>query len=208
MKFILFGLVISLLSCGISKEEYQRVIDENNQLKKEISRLNDELNQFKFGEERTIALIDQAISANNFETARQYIDIFNEYHPESIDNQNYIRLLRLVQREEERQRRIDIERRQGFESPLAENARIFDLDEALLLFDKKQVRNGEFLIIRSAIFLFQQGDSVFVKPPNAASTSIKTNILYRIPDGTRVAMLIRVNNRSMRDSELIELRRY
>ena len=207
MKFILFGLVISLLSCGIPKLEHQRVIEENNRLKEEISTLNTELDQFRFGEERTIALIDQAISSNSFETARQYINVFIEYHPESINNQNYLRLLRLVEQEEDRQRRISIERRQGFESSFAENARILDLDEALFLFDTNKIRNGEYLILRSALFIQQDGETVYIRPPNGYSTSIKASTLYRLSDRERITLLIKASN-TMRNSELIELRRY
>ena len=100
---ILFFL---LVGCGISKDEHQKVIDENEQLKIEISKLNDEIEQYRYGEERTIALIEQAYSNNDIELARKHIDTFLNYHPQSIGNNSFIKILSLVEQEEKNIREV------------------------------------------------------------------------------------------------------
>jgi len=109
MKKVLFFAILAviLIGCGIPKEEYSKVLDENQQLKDEIAQLNEELDEYKYGEERTLALIDQAISANDVTSARAGIVVFNEYHPESTSKTEYTRLLSLVEQQEQKIREAE-----------------------------------------------------------------------------------------------------
>jgi hypothetical protein len=85
--------------CGVSKEDYQNVVEENEQLKSEISKLNEELEQFMYGKERIIALIENAYNEKNIILARENIDLFIKYHPESVSDANYKRVVELVEQE-------------------------------------------------------------------------------------------------------------
>jgi len=101
MKILSFFIVIfTLISCGVSKGEYQNLVNENEQLKSQISSLIDELDQFKNGKDRTIALIEKAYNENNIVEARRNINTFLEYHPESKNEPNFSRIVTLVEREE------------------------------------------------------------------------------------------------------------
>ncbi len=52
-------LTIFLASCGVPQEDYDKVRSENKSLKKQVISLNDELDEFRFGEERLIALVEK-----------------------------------------------------------------------------------------------------------------------------------------------------
>ena len=87
MKNIVFiFIVFSLLSCGISKEEYEKV-------KKERDDLLVELDLYKNGEPRLIALIEQNIENNDFSTAKGNLTLLNNYHPESMGKPEINRLV-------------------------------------------------------------------------------------------------------------------
>jgi outer membrane murein-binding lipoprotein Lpp len=111
MKKLMFFLVIStfsLLSCGISKEEHEKAINqlenEKAYLNSEIERLNKELDLYRYGEEKLLALIENAYLENKIVIARQNIDLFIKYHPQSVDNQEFAQLVSLVEQEEEEER--------------------------------------------------------------------------------------------------------
>jgi len=105
-KLIILYFILIFSACGVSKNEYNKLIYENDQLKAEILKLSEEIDQYKYGEDRTIALIDKAISEKDIELARVYVDIFNKYHPQSTNNQNYVRLIRIVEQEERKIKEI------------------------------------------------------------------------------------------------------
>jgi hypothetical protein len=104
MKFLVwFLIIVSFAGCGVSKDEYDKVLAENEQLKKEID-------QFKYGKERTLALIENSYQAGDIKTARQNINILAEYHPEYLDESNVIEIVKLVETAEEIERlRIEAE---------------------------------------------------------------------------------------------------
>jgi hypothetical protein len=94
MKLIIVLIITAcFLGCGVPKEQHQKVLDENIQLKQELE-------QYIYGEERTIALIVNAYNEKNIELARKNIDTFIEYHPQSINNQKYTEIFNLVLQEE------------------------------------------------------------------------------------------------------------
>jgi hypothetical protein len=100
MKYLLVFIFFLLNSCGVSKGEYVKAINENELLKNEISILRQELDQYKYGEERMIALIGQSYNNKDIAIARQNINIFLKYYPESIDNNELQHLVKLVEQEE------------------------------------------------------------------------------------------------------------
>jgi hypothetical protein len=102
-KFMaIFIFLFIFAGCGIPQEEHFKILDENQQLKDEITRLNGELDEYKYGEKRILALLDQAIKADDVTSARANIVIFNEYHPESTSKTEYTRLLSLVEQQEQK----------------------------------------------------------------------------------------------------------
>lgn len=80
MKFIdkltiVFGLLL-LVSCGIPQEEFDKVLAENDKLKKEIEEL-------KFGPDKLLAKVNLLITDSDFESAKKEIQLLIEKHPTS-----------------------------------------------------------------------------------------------------------------------------
>ena len=161
-----FTLTLLVWSCGIPKNEHEKTLIENEQLKDEIAKLNEELNQYKYGEARTIALIEQAVSEKNVELARHHINIFVEYHPESTGNENYKKLVRFVDQEEKRitdaleaaeKERIKQERLANIgktlDNPIIIDGRSGDLDKIVkdIIFNKAKY-NGKYISIQNTYF--------------------------------------------------------
>jgi hypothetical protein len=102
INFLVILTSILLGGCGIPQEEHQKVLAENQRLRDEIARLNKEIDEYQHGEERTLALIDQAIKNNDVVLARENINLLIEYHPEATGKNEYTSLLRLVEQEEQK----------------------------------------------------------------------------------------------------------
>jgi hypothetical protein len=95
--FIIIGLFVS---CGVSKIEHENVLSENNKLKEDVERLNTELDQYRNGSERTVALIKQYLGEENLNLARESINTLSQYHPEDLDKKEVINLISLVEKKE------------------------------------------------------------------------------------------------------------
>ena len=109
MNKILTTIVIALIyvSCGIPKTDYDNLIAENVSLKKEVERVTKELegvyielDQYKFGSDKTIALIKQYNSENNLILARDNIKTLAKYHPEDLEKQEVKNLISQIERKE------------------------------------------------------------------------------------------------------------
>jgi hypothetical protein len=95
---------ILFLGCGVNREEYNSAILEIEKLNAEVRRLNQEVEQYKYSEERLIALIQKAYSENDLETARENIELFRKHNPESINLDDFIRIVASVEGKEENNR--------------------------------------------------------------------------------------------------------
>jgi sugar-specific transcriptional regulator TrmB len=231
MKKIMVVLALFLLaSCGIPKEEYEKILNERNlfqsengiyktentYLKSEIDRLNEELDQYRFGEGRLIALIEQAYNNANITVARNHIKTLEQYHPESLNKKDIKNIIGLVEREEQRQKiladeKVAIEkaaaiaRRQGFENIAAERARVIDVAEAAFLHASNRINIGEYYIVKPAYAQLTHGDWFVVYGSNS-SIDIKTNTVLRFNRETKVSMLLKYIGGNV-PFELIELQR-
>jgi cell division protein FtsB len=133
LSFLLSFFSFSVLSCGVSQNDYDLLKIENNHLKTEVAELSNEndylkqeLDQFKYGKERMIALIEKSYSENNIEEAKEYIETLKRYHPDSVTNTDFIRVVSLIEkREEEEMLRIF---REESERAMYEEITLFDLE--------------------------------------------------------------------------------
>lgn len=174
MKYLLvFAFFLLLNSCGVSKGEYTKALSENELLKNEISILKQELDQYKqeldqyrYGEERLITLIEQSYNIRDIRLARQYINIFSRYHPESIDNNELQRLVKLVEQEEriikeeqeaKERERIRLERLSSMgrtgDNPLIIDGKGGSFNEIAkdIIFNRKDY-NGKYISIINTLF--------------------------------------------------------
>lgn len=111
--FLNFLLVYSLISCGIPKEQYTLLQNENIKLKNQILQLSDEIDEFKNGEDRTIAIIEEAYKKGDYDTAKKSIELLKEKHPESKKNIEYQQMsLLIAQKEAEIQKQKEAEEKE------------------------------------------------------------------------------------------------
>jgi hypothetical protein len=120
-----FTLLV-LIGCGIPREEHNAALSEIKALNDEIKFLNYEVEQYKYGEERLLALIRKAYSENDIETARENIELFRKHNPESINLDDFIRLAASVEGKEEENRieAVKMDR----EKAAYEETTLFDLE--------------------------------------------------------------------------------
>jgi len=214
---ILFS-IISMNSCGISRQEYEN-------LKAERDKLMEELELFRYGESRLVALVFQDLENKNISSARRNVNLLNQYHPESISKQENKHLLNLVEVEEaniarlaaEREaaeRAAMLERQQGFENRQAANASVLTLAEADLMRGNRTLTNGSFYIIRG-FFAMESGGRVTIGEARSRLSDgtfwvhgntifFQSNRLLSIPAGTSIIILARAIDGNF---ELIEWQR-
>ena len=84
IKRILTILIIATFfySCE-TRSNYNKLKTELEKLKVENITLNKELDEFKFGEDRIIALFEKAKKSNDYSEALRCINLLSEKHPES-----------------------------------------------------------------------------------------------------------------------------
>jgi hypothetical protein len=193
--------IFGLNSCGVSRQEFEN-------LKTEKDKLLEELEIFKNGEPRLIALLELNVKNGDFTTARENITILSNYHPESMRKPEVIGLETIIVNEETRiarvieervaaERAAAIERQKGFNSTQAATARVIDVIEADFFAETRNLRNGEYVIIRPGYFDRQSGNTVYIyaeRNLRGKYTTVSSNQLFRnLNSGTRVSVLIQAN---------------
>ncbi|MDR2408786.1 MAG: hypothetical protein LBE13_11845 [Bacteroidales bacterium] len=170
--FVLF-VSLSILGCGVSKDEYDRAISEATRLRNEVTNLNgqitslqEELDRYIYGEERTMALIEQAYKNDNLTQAREHIETLLVYHPAAVNNTSYKNILKLIEQKEMKIKEAEaaVERERIRQQRLAsigntvDNPILLDgqgqnLDVILkdLIFDRKKY-DGKFISIQNTYF--------------------------------------------------------
>jgi hypothetical protein len=170
--FVLF-VSLSILGCGVSKDEYNRAISEASRLRNEVSDLNEqitslqeELDRYIYGEERTIALIEQAYKNDNLTQAREHIETLLAYHPAAVNNTSYKNILKLIEQKEmeikEAEAAVERERiRQQrlasigntVDNPILLDGKGQNLEVILkdIIFDRKKY-DGKFISIQNTYF--------------------------------------------------------
>jgi hypothetical protein len=94
-------LVVALVFIGcVPKNEYETILSKNISLEEEIEKLNNELEQYRNGPERTIALLKQHLEENNLSLAKESISILSLYHPEVLEKTEVNNLILLVEKKE------------------------------------------------------------------------------------------------------------
>lgn len=166
VKYLLVFTFFLLNSCGVPKGEYAQALNENELLKNKIAILKQELDQYRYGEERLITLIEQSYNQHDIRLARQNIDIFSRYHPESVDNNELQRLVKLVEQEEriireeqeaKERERIRLERLASMgkteDNPLIIDAKGDNFNEIAkdIIFNRKNY-NGKYISIINTRF--------------------------------------------------------
>jgi hypothetical protein len=89
--FLLIIFTAILNSCGVPKSDYDSLVAENEKLKLE-------LDECKNGEDKLIAVIEEAYNQKDYQTAKQNIDLLSSKHPESPKNTEYRELLKTIDR--------------------------------------------------------------------------------------------------------------
>jgi len=91
-------IMLSLVGCGVSQSEYDKLKSENKKQKMELEEL-------KTGEDRLIAVIEKAYKDKKYSLARQNIELLNAKHPESLKNAEFKELLKIVKEKESEERK-------------------------------------------------------------------------------------------------------
>jgi hypothetical protein len=93
-QMIVGVILLAIVSgCGVSQSEY-------DELKKENERLKVELDEYRFGEERLIAIVEKAYNEGNYQLARQNIEQLASRHSESNKNTEFEKLIVSIEKEE------------------------------------------------------------------------------------------------------------
>jgi len=203
---IIFSLsLIGMNSCGVSKQEFEN-------LKAERDKLLEEIELFKNGESRLLALIEQNIESGDFSTARKNLTVLNNYHPESMVKPEINRLVktivneesriaRIIAEKEEAERAARLERQKGFVNENAANAKVLTVAEADLMMSNKTLTSGGYYIIRG-YFDSEGGGRVFIGETrkrysdgtylvSGASVSTNSDQLLKLTEGISISILVR-----------------
>jgi hypothetical protein len=206
-KIVWFVVVISLLGmngCGVSKQDYET-------LKAERDELLNELDSYKNGEPRLLALIEQSIEKGDISSARENITLLNKYHPESMNRPEVKSLVTIIETEEakivrlaaEKEAAIRAERlkkQQGFENTYAADAKVLDVAEADLMESNKTLTIRGYYIIRG-YFDGESGGSIRIGSTrkrysdgsyyvSGASVRINSDQLLKLTIGTSISVLV------------------
>ena len=102
IKIIIISCLIAAIisSCGISKDDYNKLESENAKLKVKNEKLTADLDECKFGAEKIIAAVENAYVEKNYKLAKQNISLLYEKHPESPKNIEYKEFLIKLEKEE------------------------------------------------------------------------------------------------------------
>ena len=120
--------IILIISCGVQKEKYVLLENENTDLKKQIIQLTEEIDELKNGEERTIAIIEDANKIGDYKTVRTNIEILKVKHPESKKNADYQKLLEVIsQKEAEIQKKKEAEEKEQLRLANINNTGMWDI---------------------------------------------------------------------------------
>lgn len=219
---ICFITVICLFivnGCGVSKQDYADLKVERDELLKE-------LDLYKNGESRLVALIEQNIENEDFSSAKKNLTVLNNYHPESMEKPEINRLVTIIENEESRiakirtereeaERIARLERQKGFENTQAANATVLTVAEADLIRGNQKLTIGGYYIIRG-YFFEESGGAVYIGESRkrysdgtysvtGASIYAKSDRLLKLTKGMSISILVQVDQRQ--NFEIIEWQR-
>jgi hypothetical protein len=104
MKFkntiYIIGIMTIFSSCGIPQADYEKIINENQDLKTNIEKISSELDECQNGAEKTVAKVLKAYSEKDYITAKENIKSLSEMHPESPKNAVFKKILIKIKDEE------------------------------------------------------------------------------------------------------------
>jgi hypothetical protein len=220
--FVLILSLFGIFGCGVSKQDYADLQAERDELLKE-------LDLYKNGESRLVALIEQNIENGNFSSAKENLTVLSNYHPESIGKPEISRLVTIIENEEsgiakikaereEAERIARLERQKGFENTRAANATVLAVAEADLMKSNKTLTTGDYYIIRG-YFFWESGGRVSIIESrgrlsdgtyfvSGASISVNSDRLLKLTKGMSISILVRaLDGHSEQGFELIEWQR-
>jgi outer membrane murein-binding lipoprotein Lpp len=219
-----------LVGCGVSKDEYDNVVSENQKLKETISQLENELDLYKNSEPRLFAIIDQSVKSGDISAAKENIALFEKYHPESMDKTEIKQIIADIEKEEAKiaqiaaekeasEKAAALERQKGFNDPHAATSRVIDVIEADFFAESNKLNNGEYVIIRPGYYDEQSGNRIFLYSERYFSEKRKrigvyVDDLFKINSGARVSVLVQTRyGKTVLGAErcffnLIELQKY
>jgi hypothetical protein len=171
-----------------------------------------ELDLYKNGESRLVALIEQNIKNGDFSSAKENMAVLNNYHPESVGKPEISRLVTIIENEESRIARIKaerdeveriarLERQKGFENTQAANANVLTVAEADLMEGNKTLTAGDYYIIRG-YFDWESSGRVRIGESrkrysdgtyfvSGASISVNSDRLLNLTKGIPISILVR-----------------
>jgi cell division septum initiation protein DivIVA len=94
------GIMTIISSCGIPQDDYDKIIEENKDLKTNIEKITSELDECQNGAEKTVAKVLKAYSEKDYISAKENINRLSEKHPESPKNAEFKTLLETIKKEE------------------------------------------------------------------------------------------------------------
>ena len=94
-KSVLCGIVVLAIvsGCGVPQADFDKLKEQNEQLQTELEECQN-------GAEKLIAAIEKFYSEKAFVQARQSIEKLYEKHPESPKNEEFKKLLKIIEKEE------------------------------------------------------------------------------------------------------------
>ena len=94
VKSIIYGIVALTIisSCGVPQADHDKLIAENERLKME-------LDEYKFGAKRIVAVVEKSYAEKDYSLARRNIELLYEKYPESNKNAEFKELLKTIERE-------------------------------------------------------------------------------------------------------------
>lgn len=91
--YLSYILILSILGCGVSQSDYDKLQSENEMLKSELEECMN-------GAEKLIALVEKTYAEKDYSAAKEYIAKLYEKHPESPKNAEFKNLLEEIEKEE------------------------------------------------------------------------------------------------------------
>lgn len=82
---ILFAALYCCIACGPSQDEYNKLVEENSNLKKEIEGLKKEVENFNTTPSILYAEAERQIKTNNIQGLRNTVNKLHQYHPSSTE---------------------------------------------------------------------------------------------------------------------------
>lgn len=178
--FLALIAMMTIAGCGVPKSDYEKLKSEGIRLQEENAKLKIELDEYKNGADRLIALVEKSYNEKDYGQARQSIEMLASKHPESPKNAEFKILLNKIEKLElEQQKQKEAEEKERIRLANINNTGIWEVG---FYVDKFGTKTGEKYISNSKFITGYFS--------NTATQNSPLNVEFLISDSYGISIML------------------